>query len=85
MSKRYVIGNLRVKNWSFSTNYATKVDATQLPHKSKFLVRGGNIHYEESKRSNVNVVIEFPIVEKMNNWFTSEAYQKIIFKSHSTR
>ena len=49
MSKGYVIGNLTVKNRSFSTNYAAKVDATLLPFKGKFLVRGGTIHYEENK------------------------------------
>ncbi len=84
MSKGYVIGNLTVKDRSFSTNYAAKVDATLLPFKGKFLVRGGTIHYEENKRSNVNVVIEFPSVTQMNNWFNSEAYQKIISIRRST-
>ena len=84
MSKWYVISNLTVKNWSFLTNYATKVDAALLPYNGKFLVRGGNIHYEENKQRNVNVVIEFPSVEKMNTWFNSEAYQKIISTLRST-
>ena len=38
MFKGYVIGNLTVKNRSFSTNYDTKVDAALLPYKGKFLV-----------------------------------------------
>lgn len=77
MEKAYVLGSLTVKNRAFTTDYAAKVDATLPPFEGKFLVRGGTIHYEEGKRSNVNVVLEFPSVEHMNNWFKSEAYQKI--------
>jgi len=30
------------------------------------------------------VVLEFPSVEQMNNWFKSKAYQKIVPKRRST-
>jgi uncharacterized protein (DUF1330 family) len=84
MAKAYVLGSLTVKHRSFTTNYAAKVDATLPPFEGKFLVRGGTIHYEEGRRSNVNVVLEFPSIEQMNNWFNSEAYQKIASKRRST-
>ena len=84
MAKAYVLGSLTVKHRSFTTHYAAKVDATLPPFEGKFLVRGGIIHYEEGKRSNVNVVLEFPSVEQMNNWFNSEAYQKIVPERRST-
>ena len=67
MAKAYVLGSPTVKHRSFTTNYAAKVDATLPPFEGKFLVRGGTIHYEEGRRSNVNVVLEFPSIEQMNN------------------
>ncbi len=67
MAKAYVLGSPTVKHRSFTTNYSAKVDATLPSFEGKFLVRGGTIHYEEGRRSNVNVVLEFPSIEQMNN------------------
>ena len=84
MKKAYLLGSLTVKNRAFTTDYAVKVDATLPPFEGKFCVRGGTIHYEEGRQSNVNMVLEFPSIEQMNNWFNSEAYQKIVPERRST-
>ena len=41
------------------------------------MIRGEAVYYEEGKRSNVNIILEFPSAKQMNNWLKSEPYQKI--------
>ena len=48
------------------------------------MIRGEAVYYEEGKRSNVNVILEFPRAKQMNNWLKSESCQKISPMRRST-
>lgn len=79
MNKAYVIGHVSVidnEKWSM---YRTAVPETLVPWGGELLLRGtlekvlaGNHAHSDT------VVISFPNIESLNNWFESSDYQALI-------
>lgn len=79
MKPAYVIGNITVIDQDKWSEYCSKVPATLTPWKGELVFRGkqlnvlgGNYQHSDS------VVIRFPNVEALNNWFNSDDYQSLI-------
>ena len=79
MKPAYVIGNITVIDPVKWTEYCSKVPATLTPWKGELIFRG--------KQPNVlggtyqhfdSVVLRFPNIEALNNWFNSDNYQSLI-------
>lgn len=79
MKTAYIIGNITVIDQDKWAEYRSKVPATLIPWKGELVCRGkqlqvlgGNYHHTDS------VVIRFPNIDALNNWFNSDAYQALI-------
>jgi uncharacterized protein (DUF1330 family) len=79
MKPAYVIGNITVKNQDKWSEYCNKVPATLSPWKGELVFRGkkSEVLGGDFQHSNT-VVIGFPNIEALNNWFNSEDYQALI-------
>lgn len=79
MKYAYIIGNITVKDTDKWSEYRSKVPATLAPWKGELVFRGKklNILGGEYQHSDT-VVIRFPNIEALNNWFNSEDYQALI-------
>ncbi len=80
MPKAYVIGHVTLTNTEkFMADYGSKVEATITAFGGKFLVRGGEVSYQEGEPlGDINVVIEFPDRAAAISWEESEQYQAIL-------
>jgi len=75
----YIIGELNVHNPERYANYTKHTPKTIADHGGKFIVRGGNPkNLEGGKAEPRFVVVEFPNMEKLMEWYHSDAYQAII-------
>lgn len=79
MNKAYVIGHVSVINQDKWAQYRAAVPNTLTPWEGELLLRGkfkkvlaGNHHHQDT------VVIAFPNLQALNNWFESSAYQALI-------
>ena len=80
MPKAYVIAHVTVTNQErFKAEYGSKVGATLDAFGGSFLVRGGEVSYQEGESlGDINVVIEFPDRAAAIAWEESEQYQAIL-------
>jgi len=75
----YVIGNISVKDAEKWAEYKRGVPATIVPFGGELVLRGhrkavlGGEH-----RHTDTVVIRFPAIEAVDEWFHSDAYQQLI-------
>jgi uncharacterized protein (DUF1330 family) len=79
MKPAYVIGNITVIDPVKWAEYCSKVPATLIPWKGELVFRGkqpnvlgGTYQHSDS------VVLRFPNIEALNNWFNSDDYQSLI-------
>ena len=81
MPKAYVIAHVKLKNSEmFMAEYGSKVGGTVESFGGKFLVRGGEVAYQDGELLNedINVVIEFPDRSAAISWQSSSEYQEIL-------
>ena len=80
MTKAYVIFHGTLTNPDrFMADYGSKVSATIEAFGGKYLVRIGEITYQEGKElGDINVVIEFPDMNAALSWKNSDQYQAIV-------
>ena len=80
MPKAYVIAHVTFTNREkFMADYGSKVEATVNAFGGQFLVRGGEVSYQEGEAlGDINVVIEFPDRAAAISWEESEQYQAIL-------
>lgn len=78
--KTYLINQLRipgnVPNLS-ALEYLDQVEATVAPYGGKWLAMGP-VTVTEGSWPGAAVLMEFPSREQADNWYTSDAYQKIL-------
>ncbi|HAF56320.1 MAG TPA: DUF1330 domain-containing protein [Thauera sp.] len=79
MSDAYVVGHITVKNAEMWAEYRSKVPQTLAPWGAELVFRGRQAAAlaGENPHSDI-VVIRFPSVAAVNNWFSSPAYQALI-------
>ena len=79
MSKAYVIVHQTPTNPErMRAEYGSKVESTFEGFGGRFLVRGGEISYQEGESlGEKTVVVEFPDRDKALAWKNSEQYQSI--------
>ena len=75
----YLVGNITVKNDELWQEYVAGVQDSLIPFAAKIVFRGklaavlaGEHEYD------LVVVIEFPDLPALDNWFLSEKYQSLI-------
>ena len=80
MTKAYLIAHLTLTNPDrFMSEYMSKVGAVVEAFGGKYLVRGGEISYQEGEPlGDLNVVVEFPSRDAVHAWAGSEQYQAIV-------
>ncbi len=80
MPKAYAIAHVTFTNREkFMADYGSKVEATVNAFGGRFLVRGGEVSYQEGEAlGDINVVIEFPDRVAAISWEESEQYQAIL-------
>ncbi|MFT6951157.1 MAG: hypothetical protein ACJAUL_002301 [Paraglaciecola sp.] len=79
MKSAYVIGNITVIDQDKWSEYCKKVPTTLGPWEGELVFRGKKLavlggEYQHSD----TVVIRFPNIEALNNWFNSDDYQALI-------
>lgn len=79
MKAAYVIGNITVIDQNKWSEYRSKVPATLIPWGGELVFRGKQsaVLGGEHQHSDT-VVIRFPSIEALNNWFGSDDYQELI-------
>jgi uncharacterized protein (DUF1330 family) len=79
MSNAYVVGQITVKNAELWAEYRSMVPQTLAPWGAELVFRGEQVAAlaGESPHSDI-VVIRFPNVAAVDNWFSSPAYQALI-------
>jgi uncharacterized protein (DUF1330 family) len=79
MKYAYIIGNITIKDADKWSEYRNRVPATLAPWNGELVFRGKklNILGGEYQHSDT-VVIRFPSIESLNNWFNSDEYQALI-------
>ena len=80
MTKAYVIAHLTLTNPDqFMSEYVSKVGAVVEAFGGKYLVRGGDISYQEGESvGDRTAVIEFPSRDAAHAWINSGQYQAIV-------
>lgn len=79
MSSAYAVGQITVKNPELWAEYRDKVPATLIPWGGELVFRGTQSAALAGHNSHPDiVVIRFPTVTALNNWFSSAAYQSLI-------
>jgi uncharacterized protein (DUF1330 family) len=58
--------------------YMERIQATLDPYGGKFLVHGAQVEAMEGEWPGALVVIEFPSIEAVREWYASPAYQEIL-------
>jgi len=75
----YVIGDVNVKNPQTYQTYRSQVLATVEKYGGRFLVRGGEHEVLEGKwKPNRLVILEFPDMASLKNWYRSKEYAPLI-------
>jgi uncharacterized protein (DUF1330 family) len=58
--------------------YLQRIDSTLAPFGGRFLIHGGEKEVVEGNWPGDLIVIEFPDIEKVRQWYASAAYQEIL-------
>ena len=75
----YLVVTETVTNQTMFEEYRKEVPATLAPFGGQFAVRGGNLTVVEGAWPHPRlVIIEFPSRQAAEDWYKSEAYQKVI-------
>ncbi len=79
MKYTYVIGNITVIDQDKWSEYCSKVPKTLSPWEGELVFRGKkrDVLGGEYQHSDT-VVIRFPSIDALNNWFNSDDYQALI-------
>ena len=76
MKSAYVIGHITVKNHEKWSEYRNKVPVTLETWGAELIFRGKLCSVLSGKHDHADtVVIRFPNIEALNNWYSSPAYQ----------
>ncbi len=79
MSNAYVIGHITVKDTEKWNEYRNKVPATLEPWGAELVFRGKLASILNGEHTYTDtVVICFPDLKAVNNWYSSAAYQALI-------
>ncbi len=79
MSKGYVVGHITVKNAEMWAEYRSRVPATLEPWGGELVFRGRQVAALSGASPHQDiVVIRFPSVAAVSDWFSSPAYQALI-------
>lgn len=74
-----VIGHITIKNPEKWAEYRSRVPATLEPSGAELLLRGEKVAVLGGRHDrDATVVIRFPDIEAVNQWFASPAYQALI-------
>ncbi|MBD85784.1 MAG: DUF1330 domain-containing protein [Gammaproteobacteria bacterium] len=75
----YVVANVSINDPESYKSYSSQVPDTIAMYGGKFLVRGGGSKVLEGEWEPARtVIIEFPDMDSLNNWYYSKEYQAII-------
>ena len=75
----YVIGHITVKDPEKWAEYRSQVPATLAPWNAELVFRGGKSSVLSGNHSHTDtVVIRFPDTDSVEQWYSSNAYQKLI-------
>ena len=78
LPKGYIIAHPTLTNpEKFVSDYGSKVADVVEKYDGQFLVRGGNVSYREGDPTDLNVVVEFPSLEKAMDCINSPEYKAI--------
>ena len=79
MSHAYLVGNITVKSPDKWAEYTRQVPGTLLPWGAELVFRGKQAATFSGENPHADiVVIRFPDVGAVNQWFSSPAYQALI-------
>ena len=79
MKNAYLIGHLTVKDHKKWSEYREKVPATLEPWRAEVVFRGKLRSVLSGTHNHTDtVVIRFPNLESLNNWYSSKEYQSLI-------
>ncbi len=79
MKKAYIIGHITVKDQKKWTEYRNKVPSTLEPWGAKLILRGKLCSILSGSHEHRDaVVICFPNLSALNNWYASPEYQSLI-------
>ena len=79
MKNAYVIGHITVKNMEKWTEYRRKVPTTLKAWGAELIFRGRLSSVLSGHHDHADtVVIRFPDLEALNNWYSSADYQNLI-------
>ncbi|MCA0933622.1 DUF1330 domain-containing protein [Lutimonas saemankumensis] len=74
----FVLVEIDIHDKELYKSYTLLTPATIAAYDGKFVVRGGEISVLEGEWNPERIVLlEFPSVEKANEWWHSEAYEKV--------
>lgn len=75
----YLIAELEVQDAATFEEYRQQVPATIAQYGGRYIVRGGNTEVIEGQwRPKRIVVLEFPSMERLKQWYHSPEYAKIL-------
>ena len=79
MSSAYIIGHIAVKDTEKWSEYRNAVPATLEPWGAELVLRGKLASVLAGEHAHTDtVVIRFPGLNAINNWYSSPAYQALI-------
>lgn len=79
MSHAYLIGQVTIKRPELWAEYTRQVPATLVPWGAELVFRGKQVAALAGQNPHPDVVvIRFPSIAAVNQWFSSAAYQSLI-------
>jgi uncharacterized protein (DUF1330 family) len=79
MSHAYIVGQITIKSPEIWAEYCSKVPETIIPWGGELIFRGKQVAALAGNNPHADiVVIRFPDVAAVNNWFSATAYQALI-------
>lgn len=79
MSHAYLVGHVTIKHPAKWAEYTSRVPATLAPCGAELVFRGKRVAVLAGDNPHADiVVIRFPDVAAVNQWFSSPAYQSLI-------
>jgi uncharacterized protein (DUF1330 family) len=75
----YVVSEVEVLDESFASDYRSLAAASIAKYGGRYLVRGANAQVVEGEVTDRRIVIvEFPSLEKLREWYRSSDYAKAL-------
>ncbi len=79
MSHAYIVGQITIKSPEIWAEYCSKVPETIIPWGGELVFRGKQVAALAGNHPHADiVVIRFPNIAAVNNWFSAPAYQALI-------